>query len=398
MKQYISLLRHNITLRRLSIIQLLCYFSAWFSHMAIFTLLIDLDAPTWAISSAAAFTFLPAMLFAPFSGSLVDRIDTKKFMLLLIYIEVISVFFMLFINSLDFLFFMLFLIFFRMGSSSVYFQTEMSLLPKILTKKELKLANEIHSMIWSTSYALGMAISGIYVHFFGVKIAFITDILFFCIGIIILKNTKIPSLITKTNEKITSTIKQGYLYLRQNPKLIHLIILHSCMGFTAYDALVALLADLKYASVLAVPLTIGFIDSTRAFSLVIGQFFLSKYTNTKTLFYLYILQGLSIILWGFLQKNLYFSFIGIVFTGLFTTTLWSYTYTMLQSYTQKEFYGRVIAYNDMVFMGVSTFVSFLIGFLYENSVSLDEITFLLGGAFIVFAFYWRWVQQKYLII
>jgi len=155
------------------------------------------------------------------------------------------------------------------------------------------------------------------------------------------------------------------------------------------------LADIKYSHILAVPLTIGFINASRAIALVFGQFFLSKYTNTKSLFYLLILQGLSIILWGILQEDLHVSFIGIIMSGLFTTTLWSYTYTILQYETQKEFYGRIIAYNDMVFMGVSTFVSFAIGFLYEGGFLLSHITMLLGSIFILFGFYYRWILYRY---
>jgi MFS family permease len=395
MKNYINLLKSNKALMKLSSIQLLCYFGAWFSHMAIFTLLINLNAPTWAISTAAAFTFLPAMLLAPFSGAIIDMIDTKKFMIFLISTEMITVFFMVFMDSLDYLWIMLFLVFVRMGAGSIYFQTEMSLLPKLLNQEELKLANEIHSMIWSLSYAFGMAISGFYVHYFGVKVAFLSDIFIFLAGLLILLKLEVPSLLTNKNIKIFATIKEGYFYLRKNPKIFHLIILHSCVGFTAYDALIALLADIKYSHILAVPLTIGFINASRAIALVLGQFFLSKYTNPKSLFYLLILQGLSIILWGILQEDLYVSFIGIIMSGLFTTTLWSYTYTILQYETQKEFYGRIIAYNDMVFMGVSTFVSFAIGFLYEGGFLLSHITMLLGGVFILFGFYYRWILYRY---
>lgn len=395
MKNYINLLKSNKALMKLSSIQLLCYFGAWFSHMAIFTLLIDLNAPTWAISTAAAFTFLPAMLLAPFSGAIIDMIDTKKFMIFLISTEMTTVFFMVFMDSLDYLWIMLFLVFVRMGAGSIYFQTEMSLLPKLLNQEELKLANEIHSMIWSLSYAFGMAISGFYVHYFGVKVAFLSDIFIFLAGLLILLKLEVPSLLTNKNIKIFATIKEGYFYLRKNPKIFHLIILHSCVGFTAYDALIALLADIKYSHILAVPLTIGFINASRAIALVLGQFFLSKYTNPKSLFYLLILQGLSIILWGILQEDLHVSFIGIIMSGLFTTTLWSYTYTILQYETQKEFYGRIIAYNDMVFMGVSTFVSFAIGFLYEGGFLLSHITMLLGSIFILFGFYYRWILYRY---
>lgn len=390
---YITLLRTNALLQRLSVIQLICYFGAWFSHMAIYTLLIELNAPAWALSLAAAFTFLPSMLLAPFSGALIDKIETKKFMLLLTLIEIVTVFFLIFINSLDFLWLLLMLIFIRMGTGSIYFQTEMSLLPKLLNEDDLKVANEIHSIIWSISYAFGMAVSGFYIHYFGTTSAFIADMIIYTIGFLLLLGLNIPSLVSENSVRVKDMIVSGFRYLKAHPRIVHLILLHASVGLSAYDALIALLADYQYKEILSVALVMGFINATRALSLILGQFMLSPFTNSKTLFWIFIAQGFTIVLWGLLQYDFYTSFIGIILCGLFTTTLWSYTYTLLQYETNEAYYGRVIAYNDMVFMGMSTLVSLAIGGLFELGVPLWAITCSLGFCFVGFGFYWRWIEQ-----
>ena len=393
MNQYVELLRNNTTLRRLSIIQLISYFGAWFSHMGIYTLLIQLDAPVWALSAAAGFTFLPSMLLAPFSGAIIDKVDTKKFMLFLTAIEIVTVFWLMFITSLDALWILLGLIFIRMGTGSIYFQTEMSLLPKLLNNDELKTANEIHSMIWSISYALGMAVAGFYIHYFGTTSAFIADMVLYCISFYLLLGLNIPSIASQHALHVKAMIWSGFVYIKENPKIMHLIFLHASVGLTAYDALIALLADHQYKQFLSIALVMGFINASRALSQVLGQFLLSRYITKETLFYIFIVQGIGIILWGVLQYDFYLSFIGIFVCGLFTTSLWSYTYTLLQYETDEAFYGRVIAYNDMVFMGMCTLVSFAIGILFEWGLSLSLITGGLGFFFIVFGFYWKWVQK-----
>jgi len=393
MKHYVELLRNNTTLRRLSIIQLISYFGAWFSHMGIYTLLIQLDAPVWALSAAAGFTFLPSMLLAPFSGAIIDKVDTKKFMLFLTAIEIVTVFWLMFITSLDALWILLGLIFIRMGTGSIYFQTEMSLLPKLLNNDELKTANEIHSMIWSISYALGMAVAGFYIHYFGTTSAFIADMVLYCISFYLLLGLNIPSIASQHALHVKAMIWSGFVYIKENPKIMHLIFLHASVGLTAYDALIALLADHQYKQFLSIALVMGFINASRALSQVLGQFLLSRYITKETLFYIFIVQGIGIILWGVLQYDFYLSFIGIFVCGLFTTSLWSYTYTLLQYETDEAFYGRVIAYNDMVFMGMCTLVSFAIGILFEWGLSLSLITGGLGFFFIVFGFYWKWVQK-----
>jgi len=257
----------------------------------------------------------------------------------------------------------------------------------------MKIANEIHSIIWSTSYALGMAASGFYIHYFGTTSAFIADMILYGIGFYLLLGLDIPSLVSKNTLHVRALIWSGFIYIKENPKIMHLIFLHASIGFTAYDALIALLADHEYKHLLSIALVMGFINASRAFSQVLGQFVLSRYINQNSLFYLFIAQGVSIILWGILQYNFYLSFVGIFLCGLFTTTLWSYTYTLLQYETDAEFYGRVIAYNDMVFMGVCTLVSFAIGALFKWGMPLWMITCMLGFAFIVIGFYWKWIQK-----
>ena len=174
---------------------------------------------------------------------------------------------------------------------------------------------------------------------------------------------------------------------------MHIIFLHASIGLSAYDALIALLADHAYKHLLSISLVMGAINAARAFSQILGQLALSRHINPQTLFYLFLAQGMSIMVWGILQYDFYLSFIGIFLCGLFTTTLWSYTYTLLQYETDEAFYGRVIAYNDMVFMGACTFVSFAIGALFDFGISLGQITCGLGVGFLLFGFYWRWIQK-----
>ncbi len=361
--------------------------------MAIYTLLIELGAPVWALSTAAAFTFLPAMLLAPISGAIIDKVDTKKFMLFLTAIEIVTVFWLIFIDSLDMLWILLGIIFVRMGVGSVYFQTEMSLLPKLLEEDDLKIANEIHSMIWAISYAAGMAVAGFYIHHFGVTSAFIADMVLYGIGFVLLLGLDVPSLVSDKATHMLEMIKTGFIYLKSHPKVIHLILIHACVGLSAYDVLIALLADYEYKHLLSVSLVMGFLNASRAVSLVVGQFFLSRYINEKTLFYIFVAQGISIIVWGLLQFSFYLSFIGMLMCGFFTTTLWSYTYTLLQYKTDEAFYGRVIAYNDMALMAVSVMISFVIGALFEWGMPLWLITCGLGALFVGCGFYWKWILK-----
>jgi MFS family permease len=395
MKHYITLLQNEPVLRRLSLIQLISYFGAWFSNIAIYTLLVELDVSAFIIALVAAFHFLPGVLQAPISGVLIDKFSPKKLMLSLLVIEIIATFFLLLITSNAWIGLLFLLVFIRMGAASFYFTLEMSLLPKIIEGKSLQYANEIHSIIWSLSYTLGMAMSGFLVYKLGVQMAFIVDGMIFILAFFLLLNLEMNIEFDKVKESFFTSFKGGLRYLKNNRKIIHLILIHATVGLTVFDAIVALMAKEYYASLLAIPLALGIIHATRALALVIGPLLLGKWINSSRLTYLFLFQGLAVLLWANIIESFYLSLLGAFVTGLATTTLWSYTYTLLQTHTDKAYYGRVVAYNDMVFLLTASLSSFAVGVLIEMSWSIANVLSGLSLAFFVATLYYLYVQKNY---
>lgn len=395
MRRHIALLLLNKNIRILATIQLICYFGGWFSYTGIFTLLIELHAPIWAISFTAAMAFVPGVVLAPISGVIIDKFKPFSLFISFMLIECITVLLLILVDSMSWFWFMQLIVFIRMGLAGMYFQVEMSLLPKLLTRSHLKLANEIHSVIWAVSYTAGMGLAGIYIHNFGIYSSFVFDSILYAIGIALLFKLKLPQLYQSKKQKVMTMLKDGLAYIKNSPLMIHLIIIHSFVGITSYDTLIALMADYKYKEILSTSLIIGFMNMSRACSLILGPIILSKFTNTKTLFWLFIGQFLGIGIWSILQFDFYVGFIGLVCAGFCTSTLWSYSYTLIQNHCDKEYHGRVVAYVDMVFLGISALTSLAIGFLYKVGLSLSFITFLMGFAFFIGAFYYRYVIKKF---
>ncbi len=395
MDHYLHLLKGEAILRRLSLIQLISYFGAWFSNVAIYTLLVELEVSAFLIALVAAFHFLPGVLQAPLSGVLIDKMHPKKLMLILISLEVISTGLLLLVTSVEWIWLLLVLIFVRMGASSFYFTIEMSLLPKLLEGKALQYANEIHSIIWSLSYTLGMAISGLLVYQLGIATAFIIDALLFVLAFFMLMGIKIDVDLQGNTIGFINTFTEGVAYLRQNTKILHLMFIHAAVGLTVFDALVALMAKEFYVSIVAVPLALGLIHAIRAVALVLGPIILGKWVNSTRLMYVFLIQGLGMMIWAFVLENFYLSLLGSFVSGFAATTLWSFTYTLIQKHTQKNFYGRVVAYNDMIFLSVGALSSVMVGVLIDAGWEISSVLYLLAGGFILAAGYYHWIRKAY---
>ena len=288
------------------------------------------------------------------------------------------------------------LIFIRSSAASLLFSAEMAFLPKIVQDEMLKNTNEIHSIIWSFTYAFGMAIGGVVTYYLGYHTAFLIDAAFYTTALLILSGLKIrvkPVIQSNSNWKMFT---DGFAYICSQRKIVHLILLHAAIGLTSFDALVTLLADYQYKELIAVPLAIGLMNATRALGLMIGPFVIGKIINKENLHYFFLLQGAAIIIWSLTEHNFYLGLSGLFATGFFVTTLWSYTYLLIQEETDAQFMGRVISYNDMFFMLSNVTTALFIGYASKAEISLDAITFTLGIGFIATALYYLWFKKVYL--
>jgi len=387
LKYYIDFLKEYKIIRDLSLVNFISSFGAWFSTVAIYTMIVELGSSELDISLVTAMHFIPAIIIAPLSGAIIDRVKIKPLMISLLFVELLMTIMFLIINDLSHLWILLIFIFIRMSAASMYFSTEMSLLAKLLDGKKLQTANEINSIIWSFTYAVGMATSGFVVNLYGIKTAIIIDACIFILAILVFIQIKFNVEHQKITERLFELMKDGFLYIKNNKLILHLIFLHSSVGLCSYDALITILTKNEYKELIAVPLAIGLSNAVRAISLMIGPLFLNKIIKQENLHYLLIFQGISIIFWAFMQYNFYLSLIALFFVGFSTAFLWSYTYSLLQNSCDNKYIGRVISYNDMFFMLANVCTTLFIGTM-AHITTTTIITICLGVGFLLFAYYY----------
>ncbi|CAA6824747.1 MAG: FIG00732228: membrane protein [uncultured Sulfurovum sp.] len=392
---YWDVLKHPVV-ARLTLIQFISYFGTWFSQVAIASMMLEYGASELAIAYIFMMLMLPAIVLAPISGWIIDKVSFKKLMSILLIIEIIMTLLFMTINSLEDINALMLFVFIRSAASSILFAAEMALFPKILQGEMLKKTNELHSIVWSVCFAAGMALGGLVTYYFGYDTTFLIDVILYSIAFILLLGLQLSLEPIKHTESALKMMKSGFIYLKNHKKLIHLILLHASIGFTSFETLITLLADLHYKYIVAIPLAIGWINATRALAMTIGPLLFSKYINDKNLHYIFTLQGLAIISWSFVQHHYMFSIMGIFIVGLLSTSLWSYTYYMLQKEIEVKYLGRVIAYNDMIFMLFNISITLFVGYAAKMGMELKYISIIMGCGFISTAIYYKWFKKHYL--
>ena len=393
---YYLLLKENRTVRVLTLVQVIAYLGSWFSHVAVLTLLANLGASPLMIGVAVSMSFLPALIQGPFVGAIIDRLKPKQLMLSLLFVEALCTAGFILIEAKEHIWFLLILVYSKMGAASFYFTSEMSLLPKLLSSVKLKSANEIHSIVWSACFTIGIALSGMAVEYFGIKTAFLIDVGLFLAAIAVFTTLDVSVKPEPKTPGFVDTFLDGLSYVfKKNPKILFIIFLHASVGLTVFDGIITVLAQTKYKEIISVPLAIGFLGAIRSLALVIGPFLFSKIINKERLFYLLLAQGFAAILWGVLSGNFWSSLIGSFVCGLFTTTLWSYTMTMLQDAIDDGFYGRVIGINDMFFTATAAATSIGIGVLLDYGIGGGWALGAMGVIFVFVAVYYKLAQNRF---
>ena len=393
--KYTEVLKSPIV-RGLTTVQFLSYFGTVFSHVAIASLLVKLGAGADMIAMIFIAILLPSLVLAPINGYIIDRFEFKKLILVLLGIEMSMTICFMFVNTLEYIWLLWTFLFVRSIAGTIIFTAEMSYLPKVISGDILKAANEVHSIIWSSTFAFGMALGGLSTYYFGYIGTFMIDFSFYVIAFFVMLKLPIKVIQNKTQSAWNAT-KEVFGYIRANLRIVHIMILHSSVGLTVFDTIVTLLAKTEYKYVIAVPLAIGWINFSRALALMIGPVIFGKHIKMNNLWLVMIFQGATIILWAYFQYDFSLSLFSMFFVGLITTSIWSFTYYMLQQNTDEEFLGRVISYNDMVFMAVSVGMTYTIGKMANAGVALSHISMMIGAIFFLVAFYAYALRDKIVI-
>ncbi|MBD3830382.1 MAG: MFS transporter, partial [Arcobacter sp.] len=307
--KYSQIFKNQIT-RGLTTIQFLSYFGTVFSHVAIASLLVKLGAGADMIALVFIAILLPSLVLAPVNGYIIDRFEFKKLILALLVVEMSMTICFMFVDTLEYVWLLWTFLFIRSIAGTLIFTAEMSYLPKIISEDILKEANEVHSIIWSSTFAFGMALGGLSTYHFGYIGTFIIDFSFYVIAFFVILKLPIEIIRNKAQGAWSAT-KEVFGYIKVNPKIVHIMILHSSIGLTVFDTIVTLLAKTEYKYIIAVPLAIGWINFSRALALMIGPFVFGKYLKMNNLWVVMIFQGITIVVWAYLQYDFHFSLIAM---------------------------------------------------------------------------------------
>ena len=324
------------------------FFSAvgnWVSRMGILTLVYSINKSTVDMSIIAIVMMLPYIFLGPYAGTIVDRKNKKHILMLSDLFRAILVISIPFLEKYVFE-----IVFIYTIVSVVSRPAEQSLLPKIISKDQFKVANSISSSLNSFMMILGPSIGGIIIAIMGVKYCFYFDSITFLISLFFV--SLIPyahdKVISKKNQKSFS-VSNGLSYIKNNKVIKNTLIINSLIGLAA-GVSNALLIIYAFKYIGTDTQGYGLILSAKGAMVLITSLLIAKFSSkwsTKMLFKIGLI-GLGLACIAFPLNTLLTLALTIQgINGMFNACYAIARTTIIQENTDEAYLGRVFSINSM---------------------------------------------------
>lgn len=267
---------------------------------------------TFEIAKILSFTIIPVFLIGPIAGVYVDRWDRRRIMYICDFMRAVLVFtipfFLFYSKSLAPIYLIIFIAF---SIGRFFVPAKLSIVPDLVEKKDLLLANSLVNTTGMIAAILGFGVSGVIVEKLGAKSGFYLDAFSFLFSgtliFLIARKFKSASLNLKEvsqeiveliKKSVFQEIKEGALYFIRNKHIrftaIIMFILWAALG-SVYVVVIVFVQKTLHSATKDLGLLIMFLGiGLFAGSLIYGRFG-QRLSHYKVIFYSLILSGIMVV-------------------------------------------------------------------------------------------------------
>jgi len=384
LKPYLELLRNNPNFTRLWLAQVVSLLGDWFSTIVLTALIRDLTIGSDFEGLAISFLFIaqtfPPLLASPLAGWMVDQFDRKTLLVWSNWLRVFVVLGFLFVTSINTLWLLYVLRIIQFFLSSVFEPGQSAIVPSLVKREDLTLANTLLSITWSVMLAVGAVIGGIVGALFGTEVAIIVDAISFVVGGAIIWTIVVPEGTSNAFDDDANTDRSftdALRYFRSNPDKIAPLTVKFGGSVGNIDTVIAFYATNIFIWGAKGELSLGVLYGSFGVGALIGPLILNTFHGDT-------LSGLRrMILLGFAMAVLGWFGLGAAPTLLIAAAVigvralgvsanWVYSTTMIQKMVPDRYLGRAFAI-DMGGFYLSSGLSLLVHGWVIDQLGTDSI-------------------------
>ncbi|MCS7249988.1 MAG: MFS transporter [candidate division WOR-3 bacterium] len=365
------------------------------THMLLITLVAEISKGKVFTYSQASLTFtLPVLILSPFCGVLVERWEKKKVMFfahsLQFFLLILTPILIVLLKTFYVIFFSLFLFFLIDLFNNT---AKPSLLPSLVEKEDLLVANSLDQSFIRIATVLGMVVGGFLIKWVGWQIGFIINafthlgagllvmgISYYEIKKGFLKREESLLILIKNSFKIFyNDLKELFFYMRKSKIVLFVlfsIFLTTAIASISYTILIYLIQQVLNLGTSGVGIFAGIL----AIGMISGALILGFFKNVRNkknliIFGIFIL-GFFFMIGIYFIKPLFMTIIGLIAGITFSIILISQN-TILQEEVEKDIRARIFSTKEFITNASFIFTSLSIGLL-SDLTSYKFMLFILG--------------------
>lgn len=401
LRGYVALLGQSANFRRLWIAQLVSGSGDWFYSVAIYSLLLDLTGRAEPVAWAAILQILPMMLLGPTAGAINDRVSRRKVMFVSDIVRAGLVLCMLLIDSADRIWLLYLLLILEIGAAAFFEAGRNAVLPSLVRRDTLPVANAIGSTTWSFTATMGAALGGVSVAYFGRGFVFVANSLSFLLSAWFVSRLSVFERHLAGRRKqgwlealSLRPIAEGFAYMVRDWRLFSLLTLKFGLGILgARVVLTTILGSREFAiggsAALGMAMLFAFQGSGSILGpIVLGRRF-SRSQNTMRLTVLagYVASGCGYMLFS-QAAALPLAGLSLVLAHSGAALVWVCSTTLLHLNAENQFLGRVFAADMGLFMATASVSTYCMGQILDAGIAPRTGALGLGAAMLGPALIW----------
>ena len=413
-RAYWRLVRDNPNFRRLWGAQIVSELGDWFYALAIYGLLLELTGRASSVGIAVVLQVLPQGFMGPAAGVVNDRIRRKHVMIAADLARMAVVAGMLLVRSPGRVWLIYVLLFLESSMVAFFEPARNAVIPNIVGEGEALIANTLSATTWSFNLAVGSALGGVVAVLFGRDAVFVFNAFSFLVSASLISRMRFVEPHTADARKLSardlvdfSPLVEGIRYIRRDPRLSTTLFLKMGLGFMgANNVILPLLGARVFPVHLAglsnergAMLGMSLLLGARGTGAIIGPFASGAWAKgLHSRFRTGILCGFLAAAVGYLAvgaaPSVWWAVAAVILAHAGGSTIWVFSTTLLQIYTDDRFRGRVFSAELSLFTVTIAASSYLAGLAMDWSVPPRATAMLNGLAVLVPAVVWAVMLRK----
>jgi len=360
---YWRIVRENRNFRRLWLAQVVSELGDWFYSLAIYSLLLEITGSAAAVAMAVVLQVLPQTFAGPLAGAVNDRASRKRVMIVADVARSAIVLGMLAVRGASTVWIVWPLLVAQTVMVAFFEPARNAVLPNIVEPERLMVANTLASTTWSFNLAIGATLGGVVAALFGRDAVFLINAGSFLLSAALIAGMRfgephmdgLPRMRARDLADF-SPILEGIRYIANNRRVLATVMVKFGLGLLGSNNVVLpILGERVFPVRLSglspergAMLGMSLLMGARGIGSVLGPLAAGAWTGRRQhrlragILYGFLAAAAGYVALGFTQST-WAAIAVVVVAHAGTSSVWVFSTTLLQIYTDDKFRGRVFA-------------------------------------------------------